>query len=260
MARLCPLYSGSKGNSYYIGSKQEGILIDAGRSAKQLEQMLAAAGLAPTAVRGIFITHEHTDHISALRVFAKRYSLPVFGSRGTIRAIKAAIGELEAYEMHSSMQLAGMQVDCFPTSHDCAEPLGFTVKTAEGRKAAFSTDLGFVSYEVEQAILGSDLCVIESNHDVDMLRSGPYPYPLQMRILSDKGHLSNATCAELLPRLAKSGTRRFMLAHLSEENNSRRLAIEASLSALTKAGFIQGEDFLLDAAMPLNVEGRVVVF
>lgn len=261
MARFCPLFSGSSGNSYYIGSKSAGVLVDAGRSAKQLDLMLKACEIDPLAIHGIFITHEHSDHVSGLRVFAKRHNLPVFASRGTIRALQSTLREeVTTHVMEDELQIAGMTINCFHTSHDCAEPLGFRIKTADDRVITVSTDLGFISEECENSLMASDFAVIESNHDVDMLRTGPYPYYLQRRILSNKGHLSNDTCADFLPRLAKSGTTRFFLAHLSRDNNSRKIALETSLASLIKAGFIQGEDFLLDAAKPENIECRTVVF
>lgn len=260
VARLCPLFSGSKGNSYYIGSKSAGVLIDAGRSAKQLVNMLVACEIGLTAVQAIFITHEHTDHISALRVFLKRHRVPVFASRGTIREISETLEDATLYEMEPDVQIADMTVNAFRTSHDCAEGLGYTVRTADHRKFTLATDLGFVSEEVEESLLGSDFVVLESNHDVAMLRNGPYPYPLKRRILSDRGHLSNDACAELLPKLAKSGTTRFLLAHLSQDNNTRSVALEASLQTLISGGFIHGEDFIVDAAKPVNNEARSILF
>lgn len=260
MARLCPLFSGSKGNSYYIGSKSAGILIDAGRSAKQLVNMLIACEIGLEAVQAIFITHEHTDHVSALRVFLKRHRVPVFASRGTIREISGTLEDATLYEMERDVQIADMTINAFHTSHDCAEGLGYTVRTADHRKFTLATDLGFVSEEVEESLLGSDFVVLESNHDVDMLRYGPYPYMLKKRILSDRGHLSNDACAALLPKLAKNGTTRFLLAHLSQDNNTRAAALEASLQTLVSGGFIHGEDFIVDAAKPVNDEARSIIF
>lgn len=260
MARLCPLFSGSKGNSYYIGSKSAGILVDAGRSAKQLDLMLKTCGIDPLAVQGIFITHEHNDHVSALRVFAKRYRLPVFASKGTLAALAGSLEDTPMHVVEDSLQIAGLEVHPFHTSHDCAEPLGFRVRTQDERIITVCTDLGCLSEEVTENLLGADFVVLESNHDVEMLRTGPYPYYLQQRILSDCGHLSNDVCAALLPRLAKSGTRRILLAHLSNENNSRTLALETAMRALVAEGLIANEDFVLDAARPANDTGAVIRF
>lgn len=260
MARLCPLFSGSSGNSYYIGSRSAGILIDAGRSARQLDNMLKLCGIAPTAVQGILVTHEHTDHVSGLRVFAKKYGLPIFASAGTLAEIEPTIEGAETHLIETELQIADMTVTPFHTSHDSAEALGFRIKTDDGRVFALATDTGFLSDGVKAGMLGADTVVIESNHDPEMLRNGPYPYPLKQRIFSDRGHLSNEACAEFLPELAKSGTKRFMLAHLSQENNSPTVAREKSLSMLIRAGLVQDVDFLLDIAPVENTEGKSVIF
>ncbi len=260
MARVTPLFSGSTGNSYYIGSRRAGLLIDVGRSARQLDNMLKLCGVDPLAIQGILLTHEHTDHVAGLRVFARKYGLPVFASQGTLGALENVLEGIESHRAEDGLQLAGMTVHPFHTSHDCAEPMGFRVETEDGRIFALSTDLGYLSDEVKDHLLGADFVVIESNHDREMLRTGAYPYYLKQRILSDRGHLSNDVCAGFLPELAKSGTKRFLLAHLSRENNSPGLALEASLSALTRAGYVQEEDFLLDTVSPENVGGRSVIF
>lgn len=260
MARLCPLFSGSSGNSYYIGSRSAGVLIDAGRSARQIEGMLRSCGIDPLAVQGILVTHEHTDHVNGVRVFAKKYRLPIFASQGTLQALEGALADAETHVAVSGMQLAGMTVTPFHTSHDCAESLGFRIQTEDNRCFTLSTDLGCLSEEVIENLLGADFAVIESNHDVEMLRNGGYPYHLKRRILSDRGHLSNAACAAFLPELAKSGTKRFLLAHLSRENNTRAIALEASLSSLVRAGYVPDVDFLLDAAKPENAGGKAIIF
>ncbi len=261
MARFCPLFSGSSGNSYYIGSKTSGVLVDAGRTARQLDNMLKACGIETSAVQGILVTHEHTDHTSGLRVFAKKHSIPVFASKGTLRELKNQTnGEVSLYDMEEDLQLGDMTINSFRTSHDCAEGSGYRIKTADGKTLTIATDLGYISEEVEENLLGADFAVIESNHDINMLKTGGYPYYLKQRILSERGHLSNDACAGLLPKLAEGGTTRFFLAHLSRENNTRQIALNASFETLIKAGFINGEDFILDAGKPENTEARSVIF
>ncbi len=260
MARLCPLFSGSSGNSYYIGSRSAGLLIDAGRSARQLDNMLKLCGVDPLAIQGVLVTHEHTDHVSGLRVFAQKYGLPVFASQGTLHALESTLGGVETHAAEDGLQIAGMTVHPFHTSHDCAEPMGFRINTEDGRVFALSTDLGYLSEEVRESLLGADFVVIESNHDRELLRTGGYPPYLKQRILSDHGHLSNDVCAGFLPELAKSGAKRFLLAHLSRENNSPALALEASFSALVRGGLVRDVDFLLDTASPENTQGRSVIF
>ena len=236
------------------------MLIDAGRSARQVDAMLKTCEIDPLAVQGILVTHEHTDHVNGLRVFAKKYGIPVFASGGTLNALGEALDCVETHVAEDGLQVAGMTVSPFHTSHDCAEPMGFRIKTEDNRIFTLATDLGFLSEEVEASLLGADFVVIESNHDVEMLRSGGYPYYLKKRILSDHGHLSNVTCAAVLPKLAQSGTRRFLLAHLSRENNSRQAALETALSSLVRAGLTENVDFLLDAAHPENALGKSIIF
>ncbi len=264
MARLCPLFSGSSGNGYYIGSAEEGILVDIGRSAKQTKGRLEQCGISLDAVKAIFITHEHADHIAGLRVFASRYHLPVYASAGTLSALggMGCLSEKFPYYIigDAGMECAGMKIQPFPLSHDSAECVGYRILTKDGRTVALSTDLGCLSEEVRLGLAGADFVVLESNHDVGMLKNGPYPYPLKRRILSNIGHLSNADCAEELCRLVKSGTTRFLLAHLSAENNTPELAYQTSLCSLNLNGFRQDRDFQLFVAPSENTSGKSIFF
>lgn len=263
MARLCPLFSGSSGNSYFLGSREAGLLIDAGKSAKQITAMLGACAIDPLSIQGILVTHEHTDHISGLRVFAAKYSIPVYASQGTVLALaKAGVanGSFPISSIDGEFELAGMRISPFHTSHDSAESIGFHMITADQKRFAFATDLGYLSDEVISHVEGADYAVIESNHDVNMLQLGPYPYPLKRRILSDIGHLSNKICAEFLPRLHRSGTKKFMLAHLSNENNTPDLAYQSALCALTMEGLTEGVDFTLCVAPRENAAGKTILF
>lgn len=260
MARLCPLFSGSSGNSYYIGSKSAGVLVDAGRSARQLDLMLAACTIDPLAIQAILVTHEHSDHVSAIRVFAKKYSIPVFASRGTLNALSDKLDGTQMHTIEQDLQIAGMTINSFATSHDCHEPLGYRIKTADNRTVSVSTDLGYISEEVENGILGVDFAVIESNHDLEMLKTGAYPYYLKNRILSRKGHLSNKDCADFLPKMAKSGTTRFILAHLSRDNNLPSIAKNEALKSLSNHNLIENQDFILSVATPENFKHEICVF
>jgi phosphoribosyl 1,2-cyclic phosphodiesterase len=264
MARFCPLFSGSSGNSYYIGSARDGILIDVGRSAKQVTDMLGTCGIDIAAIRAIFITHEHTDHISGLRVFASRHHVPVYASRGTFAALEAMGCLNDKFEPSvidsKGVECAGMMLTPFSISHDSAECIGYRIETSDGRKIALATDLGYLSDEVRNNLFGSDMVVLESNHDVGMLENGPYPYHLKRRILSKTGHLSNDACASELDSLVRSGATRFILAHLSRENNTPDLAFQTALCALKMSGMKQGKDFELFVAPRENTDGRTIIF
>lgn len=264
MARFCPLFSGSSGNSYYIGTASAGILVDAGRSAKQLSEMMQRCGIETESVKAIFVTHEHSDHVSGLRVLASRRHIPVYTSGGTLAALEQmnCLNDRITYDVIGArgMECADMYIQPFHTSHDSAESVGYLIDTPDGRRVGISTDLGYMSQEVRGALCGADLLVIESNHDVGMLSNGPYPYPLKKRILSQTGHLSNAACAEELCGFAEAGTTRFVLAHLSAENNTPELAYQTSLCSLQMAGMKEGCDFELCVAPRENTAGKVTIF
>lgn len=262
MAKLVPLFSGSQGNSYYLSSGGSGILIDAGRSAKQITSALTDNGIDIKSIRGIFVTHEHIDHVRGVRVFANKYNIPVFSSKGTYDAMV----EGNYVDSKTCCHIIGrdgvdtdtMHIDVFPTSHDCAESNGFKVTMGDA-SFALATDLGYISDEVAAALHGCDTVVIESNHDVRMLQVGPYPYPLKKRILSDCGHLSNESCAGFLPELVRYGTKRFILAHLSKENNMPQIAYAESVNNLAVNHMGVDSDYTLTVA-PVVTDGSSVIF
>ncbi len=262
MAKVVPLFSGSKGNSYYIGSTGRGILIDAGRSCKQIENAMSINGLDMRNVEAIFITHEHTDHCSALKVLASRYETKVFASKGTLSALERS-GKLDkrfqTYVIENEIALNNMLVKRINTSHDANESCCYQVTTADDKKAIIATDLGIMTDEVRQGILSSDFAVIESNHDIQLLKNGIYPYYLKQRILSNRGHLSNESCSKELPDFVKSGTLRLMLGHLSRENNTPALALSPALNTLEAYKMKRNIDFTLEVA-PEETNGKAVIF
>lgn len=253
MARIGVLMSGSTGNSIAVGGHDSYVLIDAGTSAKRIVQALEDREFDISKLAAVFITHEHSDHVAALRVLAKKYSLPVYATAGTLCALDTTgnYAELDTQVCPiEGVAAGGIHVRPFRTMHDTIESCGYIVTTADGRRVAIATDTGCVTETIRNAITGCDLVYIESNHDVEMLMNGFYTYPLKQRILSERGHLSNAACAAELPRLAQNGTARFILAHLSQDNNLPEFARKASFDALRSAGLREGLDFTLDVAPP----------
>ena len=167
-------------------------------------------------------------------------------------------GSFPAYSIEGALQLGDMQISAFRTPHDCAESLGFRIRTADNKLVTLATDLGYITPEIEENLLGADLTILESNHDVGMLRTGPYPYSLKRRILSDHGHLSNTACAEMLPTLYENGTKHFILAHLSRENNTPDIARQTAICGMQMAGIENG--YILDVAPIENLDGSTVLF
>lgn len=245
------LASGSSGNCILLSGGGEYLLVDAGISCRRIAAALAEDGLTPDDISGILITHEHCDHIAGLTTLTKRHHLPIYASPGTAdelcRLVPGASEVVHILEANQSFDLGAFTVDTFPTSHDAAEPMGFAL-TCEGRTAAVVTDLGFVSDDVLDGVLGCHLLLCEANHDVEWLRTGPYPYHLKQRILGDQGHLSNDAGAALALKCVEQGATTVILAHLSAENNTPTRALTVVGDTLRAAGFDPERDVKLAAA------------
>lgn len=237
--RMCSIASGSSGNCIYVGSEQRHILIDTGISGKKVELGLNSLDLTTKDIHGIFVTHEHSDHIKGLGVVARKYGIPVYATPGTIHAMEAceALGKIPEgtfHEIHSDedFQMGDLTIHPFRISHDAAEPVGFRVTDGKSR-IAVATDMGiYDEYTIDQ-LKGLDALLLEANHDVNMLQVGSYPYYLKRRILGEKGHLSNETAGQLLCHLLHDNMKSVFLGHLSNENNYAALAYETVCSEVT---------------------------
>ncbi|MBR4100190.1 MAG: MBL fold metallo-hydrolase [Clostridia bacterium] len=256
MSKICPLYSGSTGNSTYIGTKEGSILIDAGASFKGITESLMLADATPQEILAVAVTHEHSDHIKGLKTFLNKTGAFVIASEKTANKLiengcipaKTKILTIDS----SPVQIGGISINRFETSHDCDGSSGYTFALPDGKRVAICTDLGIITNTVRQAITGSDLVLLESNHDIEMLKRGPYPPALKVRILSDKGHISNIVCANELKNLLQNGTKRFILGHLSRHNNTPLLAKSCAEAALMDLSAKNGKDYLLSVAKPCS--------
>lgn len=237
---ITALYSGSKGNCVLIESEGASILIDAGKSARSLCSALTEIGKNIDDIDAIFITHEHTDHISALEVLLKKHRIPVHivGISASKMLLRGSFTHEDVLVTHPpvySVEVGDMRITSFPTPHDSEYSVGYRIEIGDAC-IGYATDVGFVTDEIRAALSGCESVVIEANHDEVMLMEGPYPYDLKLRIRSNRGHLSNRACAELASELALIGTKNILLAHLSEENNEPSIAYDEVWSAIADEG------------------------
>lgn len=233
MLELCSIASGSSGNCICAGSDSCHILIDAGISGRRIEQGLNAIELKSREMAGILVTHEHIDHVAGLGVMARRYGLPIYATAGTIAAIKgiSSVGKIDEdlfrpIQAGQDFTIEDLTITPIPISHDAADPVAYRIKK-DNRTFAVVTDLGNYDDQIVQKLQGLDALLLEANHDIHMLETGIYPYPLKRRIMGDRGHLSNERSGQLLCELLHDNFGTVMLGHLSKENNYEELAYEA---------------------------------
>lgn len=253
--RMCSIASGSSGNCIYVGSDATHLLIDAGISGKRTEEGLKELGLSGRDLDGILITHEHSDHISGLKVLARKYEIPLYATRGTIDAISKMknVGDIDPelwVEVREDQRftLKDLTINPLRISHDAAQPVAYRISYGS-RRVAVCTDLGEYNDYTVECLKGLDAILLEANHDVNMLQVGPYPYPLKQRILGKRGHLSNENSGRLLCRILHDGLKYISLGHLSQENNLPELAYEAVRMEITLGDNpYSAEDFQIQVA------------
>lgn len=229
---LASIASGSSGNSIYVGNKDTHLLVDAGISKKRIVEGLSHAFIKPEELSGIFITHEHIDHIQGLGVFLRKYKIPVFATGKTIDRILTtkSLGAIdqnlfEAIETDHPFMVGDIKVEASDISHDAANPVCYTFKDSSS-KVGVATDFGTYDDYLVEKMKGCESILVEANHDINMLMVGPYPYPLKKRIMGHAGHLSNERAGQFLSKVIGPEMRHIFLGHLSKENNYSELAYE----------------------------------
>ena len=253
------LSSGSTGNAALVSCGDTHILLDAGVSAKRITAGLRGLGMAPRQLSAVLITHTHSDHVAGLRVLANKAGAPIYATEAAFREwykrnrCEEVKSLFQPQEAGTGVQIGSLWVESFPTPHDAAGSVGYSI-AGEGGRMVLCTDLGRLTAEVRRAAEGCDLLVCETNHDVDWVRSGPYPYYLQQRILGPYGHLSNEAGAELAALAVESGTKTVVLAHLSRTNNTPVRAYEAVSLRLLEMGCDPERDISLSVA-PADTPG-----
>ena len=240
MTRFCTFASGSSGNAALLSSGNTHILIDMGISCRRITKSLEQLGLRGEDLSAILITHEHADHIAGLATYIKKHRTPIITTSATGRQLSYRIAGIEPLlrcaEWWEDVAVGTVEVTALPTSHDCGGSCAFRFGTKDG-KVGYITDTGYISQETADALMGVRLLVLESNHDVEMLRSGPYPYHLKQRVLGMQGHLSNDTAAAFAMDSVKAGTETIVLAHLSKENNTPQVALNTVGRMLEAVGY-----------------------
>lgn len=235
---LHTLSSGSQGNCLLLSDGGTHILVDAGISTRRIKADLAQLKLSMDELDGILITHEHTDHISGLATLIKHHAVPLYASPGTARQMAYRLAGVEPLlrpqDPGTEFCIGSCRVTAFATSHDAAQSMDYRIDGSGS--VGILTDTGYVTPEAEETLPGVGLLVLESNHDVEYLRSGPYPYTLKQRILGSQGHLSNDDAAAFAAQMAAGGTRCIVLAHLSRENNTPQRAYDTVRRALDACG------------------------
>lgn len=261
--KFCPLFSGSSGNALYVGCGKMNLLVDAGLSGSRITAELQKIGVDGRDLDGILVTHEHADHCAGVGVLSRRYNLPVYATEGTWAGMAGRLGRIDEknrryFEAGEDFFLEGLNVTPFPIPHDANDPVGFSF-CAGGVKLSVATDLGCIQEGWMSRLEGSDLVLLESNHDVEMLKAGPYPYDLKHRVLSRRGHLSNEDAGRALVELTRRGVRHALLGHLSGENNFPELAYETVALALREQGIAPGADVGLGLARRDGMSGLYVL-
>lgn len=249
---ICSIASGSSGNCIYLATTSCKILIDVGYSGRKIEILLNEAGIEAQSLDAIFVTHEHSDHIAGVGVLSRRFDLPIFANKKTWSGMEKKLGRIKpsnkmVFENEKEFYYKDMAIYPMSIYHDALDPVAFIFKSGN-EKTSILTDTGLVDERMSQLIRGSDIYYLEANHDIKMLKAGPYPPDLKRRILSRFGHLSNFQAAQLLGQILEGRGEQIILGHLSEKNNRPELAKKDIANYLAERGYVEGENIFINVA------------
>ena len=248
---FCSLYSGSSGNSIFVSSEKSKILIDAGLPGKSIDAALKEIDESPTQLDAIFVTHEHLDHVKGIGVMSRKYNIPIYANEGTWEGMTKTVGKIKECNIKiidsNVTNMKDMDIINYPIPHDATNPIGYSIYSL-GKKVSITTDFGYLTADIKRNIEDSDVILLESNHDVEMLKFGPYPYSLKRRILSDIGHLSNDDCGTAIVDMMNDKYKRIILGHLSNTNNYPELAYETVISVLRENNIELKKDIAVQMA------------
>lgn len=262
---FCPLYSSSSGNSTFIATQDTAILVDAGVNASRILEALNEIGASFSDIKAVIITHEHIDHIRGIGVLARRHGIPIIANHGTWEAIigQGKAGEIPFskriyFEHNTTFYVGDIAITPFDTHHDANQSVGYCIEN-ESSKVSIVSDTGTVSKAMMSHIAGSDLLMMEFNYDEHMLKNGRYPAFLKKRILSNHGHMSNADAAEIVCYAANQGCRKFVLSHLSRDNNTPEAAYDAAFQGLLEHHDTPAKEVEIIVARPDKVTKPVII-
>lgn len=252
---FCSIASGSSGNCIFVGTEHTSVLIDAGISGKRVIAGMNAIDRDPKELDAILVTHEHSDHIKGIGVLARKFGVPIYSAPGTVQAMKKekSLGKIEETLFHEinpdvNFCIGDLEVQPFRVSHDAAEPVAYRFGH-EGKSVAVATDLGYYDDYIIEHLQNLDAVLLESNHDINMLQVGAYPYYLKQRILGRRGHLSNENAGRLLGEILSDRMKAVMLGHLSKENNYEALALATVCAEITMGDNpFKADDFKIEIA------------
>lgn len=263
MIKFCSLFSGSSGNSLFVSAGRTKLLIDNGLSGKRIIEALISIGETPSELSAILVSHEHSDHIRGVGVLSRKFDIPVYANERTWSGMEKLIGPVSIknkmyFNTGREFEIGNICVKAFSIPHDANEPVGFNFFVGN-KKVTSATDIGHMNKELLGNFEGSDLLLIEANHDIEMLKVGPYPWPLKKRIMGDNGHLCNEMAGKVVAYLAGKGTKHFLLGHLSKENNFPELAYQTVCNILYEKNIDPVKDIFLSVAMRDRVGEAVEV-